>query len=85
MATPTKRSPRTQLDATTPAKVTAAPDNGVPFGGDRESKQRPGRQLGYRIPEDVYQRLAAASQGTDVAMGRLVLRAIEAELKRLSY
>jgi predicted HicB family RNase H-like nuclease len=68
-----KRTPRTTLDA--------APDNGAAFGS-KPSKQRPGRQLGQRIPEDLHQRLVACSQDTDIPMGRLIVRALEAELKR---
>lgn len=83
MATPTKRSPRTQLDVEATAKVAAAPDNGVHFGA--KPKQRPGRQLGHRIPEDLYQRLVACSQDTDIPMGRLIVRALETELKRHSH
>lgn len=81
MTRPTYREPRTSLIH---ESVAPAPDNGVPFGKPpRASKPaRAGRQLGHRIPEDLYQRLVAVSEETDIPVGRLITRAIKAEVAR---
>lgn len=91
MARPAARPPRTSLATVEPAAETAgsalapAPDNGVPYADRRPSSDaggRRGRQLGHRIPEELYARLVACSDDTGVTQQRLIARALDAELKR---
>jgi hypothetical protein len=91
MARPTARPPRTALAAAAPAEDPAAalapaPDNGVPYADRRPSTSdaggRRGRQLGHRIPEELYARLVACSDDTGVTQQRLIARALDAELAR---
>ena len=79
-------------ESTPPAPLlTPAPDNGQPFA--QQPSQQPatepapvriprrGKQLGARIPTDLYERLAACAQATRIPQGRLIERALDAELK----
>lgn len=89
MATTAKRRPpQVTLDEpAAPPALAPAPDNGVPYATQQGStgKGRRGRQLGQRIPEELYQRLLAASQATDIPMQRLIIRGLEAELRKHGY
>lgn len=89
MAKPTPRTPSKPATAAAAAPLTPAPDNGVPYTGSgpaaTKGKARAGRQLGQRIPADLYDRLVAASTDTEVPMSRLLVRAIEAEVTRLGH
>lgn len=84
MAKPAPRTPRTRPEATLSGPLVPAPDNGVPFGAaaTKTAPARAGRQLGHRIPEDLYQRLVHVSETTDIPIGRLITRAIEHEVQR---
>jgi hypothetical protein len=42
---------------------------------------RRGKQLGARIPQDLYERLVACAESTRIPQGRLIERALDAELK----
>lgn len=74
-----------------PAPLTPAPDNGVPFA-ERPSEAAPspvikrrGTQLGARIPSELHQRLVACADSTRIPQGRLIERALDAELKSHGY
>ncbi|MBW3640556.1 MAG: ribbon-helix-helix domain-containing protein [Actinobacteria bacterium] len=91
MAKPTTRLPRA-TPAAAPAPLRPAPDNGVPFADpERGALTRPpavkrrGKQLGARIPDDLYQRLVACAAATRIPQGRLLERALDAELKSHGY
>lgn len=70
-----------------------APDNGVPFGEQTPQAapkvpttiKRNRRQLGARIPEELYDRLVACAEGTRIPQGRLLERALDAELQRHGF
>ena len=73
-----------------PAALAPAPDNGVPFSQQiHQVPARPappaikrrGKQLGLRIPDDLYQRLVACADATRIPQSRLLERALDAELK----
>lgn len=91
MARPPARPLRTSLAPVTAveerpgAALPPAPDNGVPYADRRPSSDaggRRGRQLGHRIPQELYARLVACSDDTGVTQQRLIARALDAELKR---
>lgn len=84
MARPAPR-PRSAAPAESgrPDALAPAPDTGVPFSlVDRPAKTRT-HQLGVRVPEDLWQRLAAVSEESGVSITRLVTRAVETEVARL--
>lgn len=89
--------PQTRLPQAAPAADEApltlapAPDNGRPFA-EHSAQQLPaepapariprrGKQLGARIPTDLYQRLVACAESTRIPQGRLIERALDAELR----
>jgi len=87
--------PQTRLPQAAPAADEAAPplvpapDNGQPFA-EHSAQQLPaepariprrGKQLGARIPTDLYERLVACAESTRIPQGRLIERALDAELK----
>ncbi|WP_432485812.1 MULTISPECIES: ribbon-helix-helix domain-containing protein [Kineococcus] len=92
MPKPATRLPQAAPPAPEPAPMlTPAPDNGRPFaeqpGQQPATGQAPtriprrGKQLGARIPTDLYERLVACAQATRIPQGRLIERALDAELK----
>ena len=92
MAKPTPRLPRATPAAAAAPPLKPAPDNGVPFADpERGALTRPtaikrrGKQLGARIPDELYQRLAVCAAETRIPQGRLLERALDAELKSHGY
>ncbi len=89
MAKPATRLPRaTRTVEPAPASVVApAPDNGVPFASrpvvknTAEPIKRRGKQLGARVPDEMYDRLVACSAQTRIPQGRLLERALDVELQ----
>lgn len=92
MAKPQTRLPQvaSAVEETGPSPVLApAPDNGQPFAehsaqqlpAERARIPRRGKQLGARIPTDLYERLVACAESTRIPQGRLIERALDAELK----
>jgi len=78
-------------DEAPPPPLIPAPDNGRPFA-EHSAQQLPaesvpiriprrGKQLGARIPTDLYERLVACAESTRIPQGRLIERALDAELK----
>jgi len=91
MAKPQTRLPQVAAQTVDEAepKLTPAPDNGQPFA-EHSAQQLPaepariprrGKQLGARIPTDLYERLVACAESTRIPQGRLIERALDAELK----
>jgi hypothetical protein len=97
MAKPTTRLPNAAPSAPTSTAPGArplqpAPDNGIAFADPaRGALTRPvaikrrGKQLGARIPEELYERLVACAAGTRIPQGRLIERALDVELKGHGY
>jgi hypothetical protein len=56
---------------TTPSAPVAATPKG----------KRPGKQLGLRIPDDLYERLLACTEDTGIPQSTLLRRALDKELK----
>jgi len=84
MAKPATRLPKAAETPAPAARVTPAPDNGVPFTSQIASPvaiKRRGKQLGARIPDELYDRLVACAAETRIPQGRLLERALDAELK----
>lgn len=88
---PQPRKPRSTLSsveaAPAPSTLRPSPDNGVGYADRKPSSSssssspsRRGRQLGHRIPDALYERLAACADDTGIAQQRLIIRAIETEL-----
>ncbi len=70
--------------APTARSVTPAPTNGVPFTRQSSSAsaiKRRGRQLGARIPDELYERVVSCAAATRIPQGRLLERALDTELK----
>jgi len=94
-AAPRDAAPTSGQAASRP--LTPAPDNGIPFADpDRSPLGRPapasapaikrrGKQLGARIPVDLYARLVACADGTRIPQGRLIERALDTELRDHGY
>jgi hypothetical protein len=96
MPKPPRRAPEagsTAAAAPEASVVAPAPNNGIPFGerppsgGSRVAAdvKHNRRQLGARIPEELYDRLVRCSEGECIPQGRLLERALRAELQRLGY
>lgn len=92
MAKPPTRTPRqASLEpALEPAPdLSPAPNNGVHLAATSAPKSpaiiRRGRQLATRIPEELADRLDACAEGTSIPKGRLIARALDAELKSHGY
>lgn len=96
MPKPTSRLPHAgsaQAAAAEAAPLAPAPNNGVPFGepaqptGQRvpAAIKRNRKQLGARIPAELYERLVACAEGTRIPQGRLLERALDAELQRHGF
>jgi hypothetical protein len=94
MAKPVTRRPSTAASSeAAPAVPTLAPaeDNGRPFGEQPAPRttapaggtRRSGKQLGLRIPDDLYERLVAVSESTGIPQSTLVRRALDKELASL--
>lgn len=86
---PRKRQPQSAppaAAATVGAGLAPAPGNGTPFAelGARKTATSPrrGRQLGLRVPEEVYQRLDEVSTSTGISRQRLLVDALTEWLKR---
>jgi hypothetical protein len=89
MAKPATRLPKATMKTPPLPQVTPAPDNGVPFTQQSARSPAPikrrGKQIAVRIPEELYDRLQACMDGTLIPQGRLVARALDAELKSHGY
>lgn len=87
---PRKRQPQSAPPApaeTVGAGLAPAPGNGTPFAelGSRQpaaASPRRGRQLGLRVPVEVYQRLDEVSTVTGISRQRLLVDALTEWLKR---
>jgi len=89
MPAPSKRQPKSAPPAAAEpigGGLAPAPDNGTPFAdlGKRRPTGSPrrGRQLGLRVPEEVYQRLDKVSTKTGISRQRLLTDALTAWLER---
>jgi hypothetical protein len=90
MPAPSKRQPKSAppVAVTEPigGGLAPAPGNGTPFAelGARKPAGSPrrGRQLGLRVPEEVYQRLDQVSTETGISRQRLLVDALSAWLER---
>jgi hypothetical protein len=101
MSKPTTRMPSATPSAAPSSMSPAAakplqpaPDNGIQFADPTRSAlthppvvaiKRRGKQLGARIPEELYERLVACADGTRIPQGRLIERALDVELKGHGY
>ncbi len=85
MAKPATRLPKAEEPTPAAVKpVTPAPTNGVPFTRQSSAPspiKRRGRQLGARVPDELYERLVACATSTRIPQGRLLERALDTELK----
>lgn len=83
---PTRLPNSAEQPSTALAGIAPAPNNGVPFTQAAHSAtvgpiKRRGKQLGARIPAELHDRLVACSAHTRIPQGRLLERALNAELK----
>lgn len=85
---PRTRTPRVRSEETAPvlgAGLPAAPDSGVPYGGNKVTPpptSRRGVPLGLRIPQTTFDRLGTVSEKTGITRQRLLTDALEAYLPR---
>ena len=89
---PKARAPRRGLDVAPPPAPAAAPtlvpapDSGIPYAArparataepSTADKKRRGRQLGHRVPDDLYDRLVACADETGISQQRLIVRGLD--------
>lgn len=92
MPAPSKRQPKSAPPAASAEPIggglAPAPGNGTPFaelGTHKAASPRRGRQLGLRVPEEVYQRLDQVSTDTGISRQRLLVDALSAWLERYEH